>query len=68
MNIKNKIISWFCKPQQQHKKNKIAPEKLPQEVMNNVMKEVNFLRSEHSVDVRTITGNEIPLTTKRTDE
>ena len=68
MNIKNKIISWFCKPQQQRKKTKIAPEKLPPEVMANVMQEVKFLRSEHAVDVRTITGNEIATTPKRADE
>lgn len=46
----------------------LAPEELSPEVMATVMQEVDFLRSQHSVDVRALEPNEIPSIPKRADK
>ncbi len=70
MNIfKNIITSLLRLIGKRHPAKKyLAPDKLSSEVMATVMKEVDFLRHQHSVDVRALEPNEIPSIPKRADK
>ena len=39
---------------------RISPDKLPPDIMAKVMKEVEFLRSNHAVDVQELDAGEVP--------
>lgn len=70
MNIfKNIIIGFLGLIRKNHpRKHYIAPDKLSPDNMAKVMQEVEFLRNQHSVDVRSLEPNEIPTIPKRADK
>ena len=60
------LFQWLW--QGRRKKGKRQPSELNAEAMAEVMKEVRYLRSEHTVDVRNLKAGEIPTIPKRADE
>jgi hypothetical protein len=69
MRIKHIIIRLVTRFQKGRIiKNRLSPDKLSPDVMATVMQEVEFLRNEHSVDVRSLEANEIPSIPKRVTE
>ncbi|MEZ5691466.1 MAG: hypothetical protein R3D71_07370 [Rickettsiales bacterium] len=63
------MLSLFRKLFGKRKANKfMPPESLSSEVMKDVMREVDFLKENHRVDVRELSEGESPTTPKRADE
>ncbi len=69
MNIFGHIITSLLRliGKKKQKKRYLSPDKLSPENMAKVMKEVEFLRRQHAVDVRELAPNEIPTIPKRAD-
>lgn len=70
MNLFKNVISRLLLRlgQKNAGKPKLAPEKLPPEVLAKVMDEVRFLSGQHGVDVRALAPDEIPTIPKRADK
>jgi phage terminase small subunit len=65
MNIFKSLFKLFFNGKQ--KKRYQPPDSLSQEAMEKVMREVNFLRAQHAVDVRELEAGEIPSVPKRAE-
>lgn len=65
MNIFESLFKRFFK--RKRKKHYLPPEQLSGEAMAKVMQEVNFLRAQHSVDVRELKDGEIPSIPKKAE-